>query len=946
MKKIIFCFISLLVLIGCEEDAPLVRQLIPLGQTQVNLQFRSEDSEVSQEATVNSLDIYVFRDGLLEFISQNTIENESGVSFLLKEGGIRSFYLIANNTSKPAVVIGETTQGDFKKIESALLASMPAAPFIMSGVREDVRTTVDTALNLDCELSRLVAKVEVKSVNEDFVIESVALRSSPLRSYIFGQDVPLDDQYADFDDVALADEAALYSYENMNAEQSKATYLVVKGLDKGAPREYKVEFKDKQDHPIAIERNSLYQVNIDKSSDSHIGIEIKIKDWVLFPDTIKYQPQENIEVTQTLDPMVTFTPLTKTFDVRNNGGNIVLDVAYTNPIEVIVSDSWIQVQKSENRFTFTVDPNVTSDVLKGTIILRDELNPTILLEYNVVVEVGVVKQKFMVVVVAGQSNSVGYDESPIDPLGVDAVDPHVFQLGIYGEDNLKVIPLTHNAQNLQNMSSLADKNGVLGTKGIHLPLGQELLKRVPAGYDILVISVAYGNTGFTKGVTGSYDTQGKKPVANANLRWGKGSPYYKTMIDRVKHVLDLDVNNKFLGVVWCQGERDQDITDEHYGAFDAMVNSFTDEINGAGYGSRCPRGIAGKHIWYNYSSTSYWNALTKTPGRALFGGYKIWNPDTFIRIPDDTDTNAINGTGKTSSIRTSHFGNNAFRKVIAPLVVRCMDRNGGLFNGAAPTPQFVNEITRAEALAKTGNLGNADIQQGLMCFLGFDNPNNITQNGAIATAMQIDSKIRTGLFMSNDMIDIDGSLRSRYVLETRTGLLPKLTMTTANKNNSNFSFSFMYKNSADQTASSAILGGNTNAPFIALHSYANDKVAGMRELMVEPSSTSTPNVANAGFASIFYADNMREYAGWVHYAGSYNKDTKQLKLYMNGMIVFDKIMTGMTNAPDLSNLTLNITSAISEKNGCFIADFYLWDRVVSTETLTKTYIMSYYGLTK
>ena len=87
-------------------------------------------------------------------------------------------------------------------------------------------------------------------------------------------------------------------------------------------------------------------------------------------------------------------------------------------------------------------------------------------------------RKYMVLCVAGQSNAVGYDESVIAQEYLAQFDGHrLFQLGFHGEDNLKILPLGACAQNYQDMRPFGHPDSCqLGTKGIHLPLSQQLLQ--------------------------------------------------------------------------------------------------------------------------------------------------------------------------------------------------------------------------------------------------------------------------------------------------------------------------------------------------------------------------------------------------------------------------------------------------------------------------------------
>ena len=57
------------------------------------------------------------------------------------------------------------------------------------------------------------------------------------------------------------------------------------------------------------------------------------------------------------------------------------------------------------------------------------------------------QHKYMIVCVAGQSNAVGYDESIVPEDYCAQFDgARIGQLGLYGEENLKVIPLGACAQ--------------------------------------------------------------------------------------------------------------------------------------------------------------------------------------------------------------------------------------------------------------------------------------------------------------------------------------------------------------------------------------------------------------------------------------------------------------------------------------------------------------------
>lgn len=293
------------------------------------------------------------------------------------------------------------------------------------------------------------------------------------------------------------------------------------------------------------------------------------------------------------------------------------------------------------------------------------------------------EQKYAVLLVAGQSNAVGYDESPIIEGWKIYRSNRIKQLGLYGEDNLKIIPLKYCAQNFQDMTPYGNPNSQTefkGTKGIHTPLANLLLNNIPDDYVILIIPCAYGGTGFTLGGSfGTFDEASMKPTSLTTLRWGIESAYYKSMVARVKYTLNLNDGNVFLGTVWIQGEHDNQNPEGHLQGFNEMTMDFFNQMNKAGFGRRVKSGAFSKDQWYNVQSTPYWS--TQGQYKAILENYKAWNLKTYVEINADdiNDTNATNGTGSTTSNRPTHFGNDAFFRVVAPEVYKKMKENQGLF---------------------------------------------------------------------------------------------------------------------------------------------------------------------------------------------------------------------------------------------------------------------------
>lgn len=296
-------------------------------------------------------------------------------------------------------------------------------------------------------------------------------------------------------------------------------------------------------------------------------------------------------------------------------------------------------------------------------------------------------EKYIVICVAGQSNAVGYDESPITEKELYCADPsRIKQLGFYGEDNLKVIPLDYCAQSMQNLRLYNRPNSDYpGTKGIHLPLANLILPYLPQDYGLLFLSIAYGGTAFTCGQDVAYDPLQKKPAVMDEhgqcgpFRWGKNTAYYHTLKDRILHALQLHPENRFAGVLWCQGENDSENSAGHYSSFCSMTEQLFSDLNQQGLGNRVPKGSWDKDLWYNLETVFHWYNIGECD--QIWQNYKSWNPKTYIPVPRTTPSNSINGTGATASIMDAHYGDNAYRRIIAPLVLeKFLENNAFSFN--------------------------------------------------------------------------------------------------------------------------------------------------------------------------------------------------------------------------------------------------------------------------
>ncbi|MBQ0049289.1 MAG: hypothetical protein KBT12_03475 [Bacteroidales bacterium] len=329
----------------------------------------------------------------------------------------------------------------------------------------------------------------------------------------------------------------------------------------------------------------------------------------------------------------------------------------------------------------TFKPSKIDGYADATVTV-DNTNKTITVSYTASEERN---NKYVVLVVAGQSNAVGYDESVVTWEDLNTEPGNIVQLGYVGDNNKKIMPLGHCAQSYQyttmsglgNLESIADPTGT-GTKGIQLPLAELIYKNktmVPEGYKLLVISASYGGHCFGDG------------------NWGVNSSNYTQMRDRVKYVLDLNEQNKYLGCVWIQGEFDAQ-NDAYMNAnltgFPQMVEAYNNYF--ASYASRTViEGGFTKDIWWNMRSTAWWsgeiggNSGYQAADRSerfntILQKYQEWNPSTYITFPsDEYDTNQHwDGSlgSRPSSNWPTHFGNHAYRVKIAPIVYAAIAQNG------------------------------------------------------------------------------------------------------------------------------------------------------------------------------------------------------------------------------------------------------------------------------
>lgn len=271
--------------------------------------------------------------------------------------------------------------------------------------------------------------------------------------------------------------------------------------------------------------------------------------------------------------------------------------------------------------------------------------------------------KFVVVGVTGQSNSVGYDESPLTMFDVPRDPARIMQYS----NSLK--PLTYMAESIQMMNSVGIRNQTAAanermtkdawvdeerrtqakTKGIHLPLANLICDVIPEDYGVLMVPGSYGGLGINS--------------------FTKGSSHYSTFVSRLKAAMNSNEENIFCGIIWCQGENNcGNAGDGYLSTLRQLITDTNNELQD--YVKRSTHGSITEKDWYFYEWPVYYKNLD-TGG--ILPALKGFFGSRYVPIPDETPHNT---TMFTSGNTEAHFGDNSFRKTIAPRVFNAMQANG------------------------------------------------------------------------------------------------------------------------------------------------------------------------------------------------------------------------------------------------------------------------------
>ncbi len=196
-----------------------------------------------------------------------------------------------------------------------------------------------------------------------------------------------------------------------------------------------------------------------------------------------------------------------------------------------------------------------------------------------------------VFLLAGQSNMVGRG-SPFSAT-LDATDSMAFQWGRFGANNGRIIPATARLEH--NDSARLDR------VGLGLSFAKAYLQATGRARRVLLVPTARGGTGF---------------AAN---EWNPGDALFEDAVARANAAMRSHPDNRFLGILWHQGEADVGrlSTAAYAAALDRLIYRFRGRITGAAtapvvVGEFCPD-------WRpTGSAAAVTTALRATPMRVPF----------------------------------------------------------------------------------------------------------------------------------------------------------------------------------------------------------------------------------------------------------------------------------------------------------------------------------------
>lgn len=284
-------------------------------------------------------------------------------------------------------------------------------------------------------------------------------------------------------------------------------------------------------------------------------------------------------------------------------------------------------------------------------------------------------RRSLCIIVAGQSNAVGYDETPWDENDVKPLPYCYFEgqktHGGYG--NAEAVPMWSPGvdcyQDMQNVGSVGTR-----TKGLHYELAKKLIGIIPDGFELEIWGWAMGMSGMCVGQDGTVTGQN---LPSGSTKWNNTGGLTIASGKRLNAMFgSIQKESKLIGVIWCQGEYDgmENVSVENYAAgFQAMVDKMQSIFQGDG-GSGAPIGAidTAEKILYREFKLNTKTAHSQTASPLNNAAFVEFTGGTFMAPPYG---------------RYNYFGRNDFRTNLTPELVEVK------YGSTAPVISATGEVT-------------------------------------------------------------------------------------------------------------------------------------------------------------------------------------------------------------------------------------------------------------
>lgn len=607
--------------------------------------------------------------------------------------------------------------------------------------------------------------------------------------------------------------------------------------------------------------------------------------------------------------------------------------------------------------------------------------------------------KWYVLPLAGQSNMWGCGEQPYD---LETPDPRLMQLAIHSsidkddaeskadtfnagplitpfgsrykefrpmeDSNLQMIPSNpcldsaHNGFHVGYFSPVsggkAAKTHKYGNVGFGHYLAKALLPYLPRDYGICIVNASRGGGGIASGSSGTFDSSTLRPSSGANGH-GWDQPFNKMLRYRIKHVLDLNPDNKLLPFIWMQGESDPNGGVAHYDSFKNIVSKMKEFLVTNNLESRLPFGSIHNMKWFCLGGTrtsyvkgsvnpSYLGLTSYAEAdhtkRARFDNYCYLSSDpdfinpnnresyiSFLRTDVDQSGNFVetvleentqNGTENVfSSYTDTHYSNRSLQSVLPGMIVNAIACSNSGYLIGAPRQYWTRTIPGGFGEVHTNNVDYIYPRKFDPGFL--QNEGLVLSRDYVNNTVVTDASITVVGEVENVSADSDGVLRA--ILDGSSSTYMRASFSAL----SDWTVSLHFKCDPTVRGQTKWLMGTTSST----EGLAIVQMYGQIYLLPSKNATSYPenyclNPSSVGAWNGLYSD-------WQHLVVSHDGVLGTTHVYLNGSFIHtisDKrvILMDYLNVGEHKH---------TESFKGELKSFHLYNRSLSTEEACSLYFM-------